>query len=81
MKFALKKDKMTKDERCLAILNRQPLDRMGVYGFALGFCTVHCHLTIADAYNNPEKLFRAVNKTTADFGWQDIPLIACASFE
>lgn len=57
------------------MLNRRPLDRVPVHGLATGFATVHCGLSIADAYNNPEKFFYAVNKTADDFGWQDIPHI------
>ena len=53
---------MTKDERWIALLNRQPLDRIPVFGFAAGFCTVHCRLTIADAYNNPKKCFDAIKE-------------------
>ena len=80
MEINIKKDRMTKDERWIALLNRQPLDRIPVFGFASGFCTVHCRLTVADAYNNPKKCFDAVNKTTKDFGWQDLPMIGYASF-
>jgi len=34
---------------------------------------------VADAYNQPEKLFHAVTETAEEFGWQDLPLIAYAS--
>jgi len=34
MKIKLKKGRMTRDERWLALLNRQPLDRIPVFGFA-----------------------------------------------
>ena len=80
MEINVRKDRMTKDERWMAMLNRQPLDRVPVYGFAMGFCSVHCNLTIADAYNSPEKLFDAATQTTAEFGWQDLPMIGYASF-
>lgn len=67
---------MTRDERWLAMLNRQPLDRIPVHGFALGFCTVHCGLSIADAYTKPAKIVEAATKTAAEFGWQDLPIIS-----
>lgn len=70
---------MTKDERWLALLNREPLDRIPVFGFAWGFSAVHCGLTVADAYNQPKKLFDAVTKTAQEFGWQDLPIIQYAS--
>jgi len=79
MKINIRKDRMTKYERLLAILNRQPTDRIPVWGFAMGFTTLHCGLSIADAYNNPKKMFDAINSTTAEFGWQDMPAIAYAS--
>jgi uroporphyrinogen decarboxylase len=79
MEIKIKRDKMTKDERWLAMLNRQPLDRIPVHGFSQSFSAVHCGLTIADAYNNPEKAFQAMTKTAAKFGWQDLPIIAYAS--
>jgi uroporphyrinogen decarboxylase len=79
MKISIKKDRMTKDERWLAMLNRQPLDRIPVHGFAQGFSAVHCGLTIADVYNKPEKAFDAITKTSAKFGWQDLPIISYAS--
>jgi len=54
MEINIRKDKMTKDERWLEMFNRQPLDRIPVHGFSQSFFTVHCGLTIADAYNNAE---------------------------
>jgi len=79
VKINLRKDRMTKDERWIALLNRQPLDRIPVYGFAMGFSTVHCGSTIAEFYNKPEKAFNAVTQTTAEFGWQDLPIINYAA--
>ncbi len=79
MRISIRKDRMTKDERWLAMLNRQPLDRIPVHGFAQGFSAVHCGLTIAEVYNRPERAFHAITKTSAEFGWQDLPIISYAS--
>ena len=57
MKINIRKDRMTKDERWLALLNRKPLDRIPVFGFAAAFSTVHCNLTVADAYNPGHEKF------------------------
>jgi len=66
---------MTKDERWLALLKRQPLDRLPFFAWALGFSAIYCDLPIADVYNTPKKTQDAVNRTTAVFGWQDLPVI------
>lgn len=79
MEIKIRKDRLTRDERWIALLNRQPLDRVPVYGFAQGFSAVHCGLTIAEYYNNPEKAFNVVTQTAADFGWQDLPMMAYAA--
>lgn len=80
MKINIRKDRMTKEERWMAMLNREPLDRVPVFAFAGGFSAIHCGLTLADAYNQPQRLFEAVTETAAKFGWQDLPLISYASF-
>jgi len=79
MEINIRKDKMTKDERWLAMLNRKPLDRIPVHGFAQSFSAVYSGLTIAEAYNSPEKVFDAMTDTAAKFGWQDLPIISYAS--
>jgi uroporphyrinogen decarboxylase len=79
MDIKIRKDRMTKDERWTALLNRQPLDRIPVYGFAMGFFTVPRGLAIGEYYNNPEKAFNAATQTIAEFGWQDLPMIGYAS--
>jgi hypothetical protein len=71
MKINIRKDRMTKDERWRALFNREPLDRIPVFGFAGGFSTVNSGLSAAAAYNQPKKLFDAVTRTSEKFGWQD----------
>jgi uroporphyrinogen decarboxylase len=79
MNFNLQPDRMTKDERWMAMLNRQQLDRIPVHGFATGFAAIHCGLTIADGYKDPQNFFKAITKTADDFGWQDLPVISYAT--
>jgi len=79
MKIDLRKDRMTRDERWKALLNRQPLDRVPVFAFGGGFFTVHRKLTIDEYYNNPEKALDAATITIAEFGWQDLPTMSYAS--
>lgn len=79
MEINIRKDRMTKDERWKALLNRAPIDRIPVFGFAPGFSAVQCGLTIAEVYNEPRKNFDAITQTAAKFGWQDLPLIQYAS--
>jgi uroporphyrinogen decarboxylase len=71
----LRTDKLTRDERWIAMLNRQPLDRIPIFAFAHGFSAIYCGLPIADVYNTPEKTQDTVNRTAAVFGWQDLPVI------
>jgi len=74
MEINIRKDRMTKYERLLAILNRQPTDRVPAWGFAMGFTTLHCGLSIADAYNNPKVSLAAQRKACQDFGWVFTPM-------
>jgi uroporphyrinogen-III decarboxylase len=80
MKINLKKDKMTKDERWVALLNRKPMDRLPVTGGAMGFSMVQTGLSIVDFYNNPRKSYESQMKIADKFGWQEIPMIAYAHF-
>ena len=72
MEINIKKDKMTKDERWVALLNRKPMDRVPVMGMALGFMVVNAGLSIVDFYNNPKKSYEAQMKTANKFRFQEI---------
>ncbi len=76
----LRKDRMTKNERWVALLNRRPLDRVPVCGFTGGFSLVHTGLSIADFYNDPRKSYEAQMRVAEKFGFQEIPRIAYAGF-
>jgi len=72
----LRQDSMTKDERMIALLNRQPLDRVPVWGFSIGFPAVNVGYAISDMYSDPQKAFDAMTWTTEQYGLQDIPWIS-----
>jgi uroporphyrinogen decarboxylase len=76
----IREDRMTKDERWIALLNRKPLDRIPFFGFAYGFSAINYGVTLAEVYNDPKKAFDAITQTAAKFGWQDLPNIFYASF-
>ena len=80
MEINLKKDKMTKDERWVALLNRKPMDRVPVYGWAIGFSMVNTNLSIVDFYNQPQKSYDSQMKTADKFGFQELPGTGYAAF-
>jgi|GEM_PF-6825318 len=71
--MALCKDKMTANERWIALFNRKPVDRVGIEGLSLGFSGINCGYSIYDMYYDAEKNFIAHNQTIEMYGWQ--PLI------
>ena len=71
----LRQDRMTKDERMIALLKRQPLDRVPVWGLAVGFAGLNVGYTIADMYSDAQKAFDAVAWTADQYGFQDIPWV------
>jgi len=73
MEIDIKKDKMTKNERWEALLNRKPMDRVPVWGWSLGFATVNTGLSIVDFYNDPQKSYDSQIKSADKFGFQEIP--------
>lgn len=74
--MGLKPDRMSRDERMVALLKRQPLDRIPVFGFLLGFPAVNVGYAIADMYSDPQKAFDAMQWTTDQYGFQDIPWVS-----
>jgi len=73
MEINIKKDKMTKDERWGAILQRKPVDRVPVWGWTLGFAVVNYGLSIVDFYNDPKNSYKAQMRTAEKFGFQETP--------
>lgn len=71
---------MTERERIEALLNRRKPDRVPIWPFVPnGFAVIYNNLTIADAYTNPEGLYRSIRKTARDFGWVFYPSMVYAS--
>jgi len=77
---ALSKDRMTPAERVEALLNGQPIDRVPVFPFALGFCARNVGYPIATAYDNPEKSLQAQLWTREMYGWDCPPFYGYASY-
>jgi uroporphyrinogen decarboxylase len=75
----IKKSKRTKNERWVALLNRQPVDRIPVFGPSFGFAAVNAGLSIVDFYNNPQKSYDSQMRTAEKFGFQEIPFTVCGS--
>jgi len=73
----IRQDQMTKDERMTALLNRQPLDHVPVYGIIGGFAAVNVGYQIADTFGN--KGFEAFAWTTEQYGLQDLPMTGYAA--
>jgi len=71
----LRRDRMTKDERMVALLNRERLDRVPVWGSVLGFSAVNVGYSVADIYSNAQRTFEAMSWTSEEYGFQDIPVV------
>ena len=48
----LRQDKMKKDERMKALLDRQPLDHIPVYGIIGGFAALNVGYTLQEMYSD-----------------------------
>lgn len=72
----LKQDKMTRDERMIALMKRQPIDRIpfGYRNFT-GFSAFNCGYTIADMFTDVQKCFDAMTWTAEQYGWQMTPMV------
>jgi len=72
----LKQDKMTRDERMIALMKRQPIDRIpfGYRNFT-GFSAFNCGYTMADMFTDVQKCFDAMTWTAEQYGWQMTPMI------
>ena len=70
----LRQDRMTKDERMIALLKRQPLDRIPVYGIIGGFAALNIGYTITDLYGDftGQKSRDSFEWTTEQYGLQDL---------
>ena len=72
----LRQDRMTSLERVDALFNYQKPDRVPVGAMSTGFNTKNAGFTVADAYEDPDKSFRAMIWTTDQYDWDPIPQYA-----
>lgn len=78
--MALRKDRMTPMERVDALLKGQPIDRVPVFPFALGFCARNVGYPVATIYDNPEKSLQAQLWTQEMYGYDSSPFYGYASY-
>ncbi len=69
----LRQDRMTAAERMDALFAYRKPDRVPIGAMSTGFNTVNAGFTVADAYENPERSFAAMQWTTEQYGWDPIP--------
>ena len=67
-------------ERMSRLLSGQPVDRVPVFTFILGFAARHTSCTIHDIYARPEKSFNAQLRTQKHFGYDSTPFYGYASY-
>jgi uroporphyrinogen decarboxylase len=72
----LKQDRMTSRERMDALFAGQTPDRVPLGAMSTGFNTRNAGHTVADAYEDPEKSFAAMQWTSEQYGWDPIPQYA-----
>jgi uroporphyrinogen decarboxylase len=71
---------MTERERIEALLSRRKPDRVPIWPFAPhGFAVIYNNLSLAEAYTNPEACYKALRKTSRDFGWVFFPCVGYAA--
>ena len=75
----LRQDEMTRDERMIALMKRQPIDRI-TFGYRLftGFSAFNCGYTVNDMFIDVEKCFDAQERTAEQYGWQMTPMMIAA---
>jgi len=72
---SLKQDKMTPNERWVALLNKQLLDRVPIVGGGLGFPGLNVGYTMWDMYTGPQKTFSTETWMAEQYGWQSIAIL------
>ena len=75
-----KTNTMTDRQRIDALLNHKKPDRVPIWPFAYnGFAVIYNNLPLAASYTDPDACYRAVLKTSRDFGWVFWPSLNYAS--
>jgi len=78
----LKQDKMTSDERWVALLNRKPVDRMAIHPMALGFSAINSGREILSVYadftgKEPQEVTLWLNE---QYGFNQLPLTGYGNY-
>ena len=73
-------DRMTQIERVTALLNGQPIDRVPLYPFTLGFCARNVGYPLATIYKDPVRSFEAQMWTHEQYGFDWGPVYGYASY-
>jgi uroporphyrinogen decarboxylase len=72
-----KQDKMTVDERWVALLNRQPVDRVSIHPMALGYAGLNSGRTINDFYvdllSGKREALDSVHWLNEQYGFDQLP--------
>jgi uroporphyrinogen decarboxylase len=63
-----RKDRMTHQERMLALFNYQKPDRVPIFS-DIGFSMINCGYTLTEAQTEPHKLWNALQWTSEQYGW------------
>jgi uroporphyrinogen decarboxylase len=72
----LRQDGMTSQERMEALFQYQKPDRVPLGAMCAEFNTKNVGYPVADAYDDPEKSFYAMQWTSEQYGWDPIPQYA-----
>ena len=72
----LRQDDMTSQERMEALFQYQKPDRVPLGAMCAEFNTKNVGYPVADAYDDPEKSFYAMQWTSEQYGWDPIPQYA-----
>ncbi len=72
---SLRQDKMTMDERWVALLSRKPVDRIMIIPLALGYAGINAGDTLLDFYTDitGEKAQRAIQLMNEQYGFGQLP--------
>jgi uroporphyrinogen decarboxylase len=73
-------ERMTKAERVEALLNGDPLDRIPLFSFLLGFCARNSGIPVSKIYSDPEQSFRAQLLAREQYGHDSDPFYGYASY-
>jgi len=71
---------LTNKERVEALLNGQPLDRVLLYPFILGFCAKNVGYPLHTIYSDPQMSFTAQLRTQKQYGFDWGPIYGYASY-